>query len=119
MTGKFKEEFLHPKGKPLNQLGQELLDPTPIAPPVGYKKQPSMVDHIRNMVRSELLRAHAESEGFGSFEEEDDFDVGDDYEPTSGYENDFDPVPPEAVPPAPTPSNPPPDGPDASSGDHQ
>lgn len=75
----------------LDKRGRELLDGTPMAPPIGYKKQPSMIDNIRNMVRSEVLRSHVESAGFETFEEADDFDVGDDYDPTSPYEIDFDP----------------------------
>lgn len=99
----------------------ETPDPTPMAPPIGYKKQPSMVDHIRQMVRSEQLRAHADSLGMETFEEADDFDVGDDYEPNSPYENDFEPpvrslqeqalaaqqAPPATVPVNPSPGSPP------------
>ena len=33
-----------------DERGAEVLDPTPIAPPVGYKRQPSMVEHIAAMV---------------------------------------------------------------------
>lgn len=73
-------------------LGQEM-DPVPIAPPIGYKKQPSMVDHIRSMIRSERLREEAEAAGQESWEEADDFgpDDDDDFVPLSGYESDFDP----------------------------
>lgn len=72
----------------LNQtaLGQEVVDDTPMAPPIGYVKQPSMVEHIRNMVRSEQLRLAAEAEGQESFEEAEDFDVEDEPEPISAYE---------------------------------
>lgn len=68
----------------------EILSAIPVAPPVGYKKQPSMVDHIRGLVRSEHLRHAAASAGAETFEEADDFEVGDDYDPTSPYEGDFD-----------------------------
>lgn len=79
----------HPKNKPLTPGGAEVLDPTPMAPPIGYIKQPSLADTIRDMVRSERLKAEAEAAGYGSFEDEDDFDVGDDFDPTSPYEDDF------------------------------
>lgn len=75
------------------ERGREKPDGTPVAPPVGYVKQPSLAEQIRNMVRSERLRQEAESAGFESFEDADDFEVGDDYEPSSPYEYEFDPEP--------------------------
>lgn len=45
------------------------------------------------MVRSERLAQEAAQAGYESFEEADDFEVGDDYDPSSPYETDFDPVP--------------------------
>lgn len=72
--------------------GQEM-DPVPIAPPIGYKKQPSMVDHIRELIRSERLREEAMREDLETFDEADDFgsDDDEDYVPLSGYESEFDP----------------------------
>ena len=81
----------------LNSNGHELVDDTPMSPPIGYRPTPSMIDHIRNMVRSELLRREAEEAGFETFEEADDFEVGDDYDPTSPYEETFEPP----IPPSP------------------
>lgn len=78
-------------------LGSEVPDATPMAPPIGFKKQPSMVEHMRAMVRSEMLRQAAEASGNETFEEADDFDVPDDLVPMSGFEND-----PEFEPPLPT-----------------
>lgn len=68
----------------------ELVDPTPIAPPIGFKRTPSLAEQIRDMVRSEALRAEVEKAGAETFEEADDFDVDDDFDPTSPYEADFD-----------------------------
>ncbi len=65
--------------------------PIPLAPPLGFIRQPSITEQIRDMVRSETLKNAAELSGHGSFEDEDDFDVGDDYDPRSPYENEFDP----------------------------
>lgn len=73
--------------------GRELMDPTPIAPPIGYKKSPSIAEQIRTMIRSEHLRQEAERAGYETFEEADDFDVGDDFDPKSPYEEVFEPVP--------------------------
>lgn len=76
----------------LNPDGTQKLDPTPIAPPIGYKKAPSMVEIVRDMVRSERLAAEAAAMGHETFEESEDFDVGDE-DPLmrSPWENDFDP----------------------------
>lgn len=77
--------------RPVTEDGREVIDPTPMAPPVGYKRQPSMVQLIREMVRSERLAADLDAAGYETFEEAEDFDVGDDFEPNSPYENEFDP----------------------------
>lgn len=105
----------------LNMDGGEVLDGTPVAPPVGYKKQPSMMENIRNMIRSEQLRQAAAAQGFETPEEADDFDIGDDFDPTSPYEHNFDPPeplqdlsPPVQSPPEAPTANPPADGPPAS-----
>lgn len=76
----------HPKAMPLNDRGQLVPDPTPMAPPIGYKPQPSMVD----LIRKEVLRVSQEARraGFESEEEADDFEVGDDFTPSSPYELD-------------------------------
>lgn len=75
----------------LNKLGQEVLDSTPMEPPIGYIDQPDLYDQIRAMVRSAQLAEEAARAGHESFEEADDFEVGDDFDPETPYENDFDP----------------------------
>lgn len=74
--------------------GREIPDSTPMQPPVGYNRQPSLAEQIRAMVVSEKLRAEAAAAGLESFEEADDFEVGDDFEhlPASAYEANFDPM---------------------------
>lgn len=74
----------------LNTVGAEVLDPTPMEPPIGYRDQPDMWETVQRMVRTELLARELGKNEYGSFEEEDDFEVGDDYEPTSAYENETD-----------------------------
>lgn len=81
---KLKEKGLHPDGT-------AVLDPRPMAPPIGYNRQPSLVDQIREMVRSEHLARAAAAAGAETFEEADDFDVQDDYDLQSPWENEFDP----------------------------
>lgn len=79
----------NPKRKPLDEYGREVFDPTPIAPPVGYVKQPSLFEQMREMVRGEALRIYAESQDMESFEDADDFDVDDDIDPRTPYELNF------------------------------
>lgn len=83
----------------LDEFGHEMVSAVPMAPPVGFIQQPSIMENVRAMVRSELLRHAAEAEGFESFEEADDFSVEDDaVDPHTPYEAVFDPVLPQAAP---------------------
>ena len=85
--------------------GREILDPNPMAPPIGYIKQESLHEQIARMVRSERLRQEADAAGFETFDEADDFDIGDDYDPSSSFEEQFYgqfTMPPEASAKAPT-----------------
>lgn len=73
-----------------NENGHEVPDPTPVAMPAGFQRPPSIRDLLRAMVSTELSR-QAEAEGYESFEEADDFNVGDDPEiMRSDYELDAD-----------------------------
>lgn len=85
-----------PKEKPQDARGRELPDPTPMAPPVGFKKQKSLTEQIREQIRSEALRFAAESAGAETFEDADDFEVGD-FDPSSPYEEQFEPTPIEEL----------------------
>lgn len=81
-----------------NDAGEFIPDATPMAPPIGYKDQPSMIDIVRKMVRDERLAADLDAQGVETFEEADDFEVGDEGEDLkSGHENDFDPPVKELV----------------------
>lgn len=87
-----EEYFAKLKEKGLNQDGTPVLDPTPMAPPIGYKKTPSMVEIVRDMVRGERLRQEALESGHETFEEAEDFEIGDDPDLLrSPYENDHEP----------------------------
>lgn len=77
----------------LDEKGREVLDPVPLAPPVGYRREVSQSERIRQMIRSEHMRMAAEIQGMESFEEADDFDVEDDpIDPNTPYEEVFDPI---------------------------
>lgn len=102
---KLREEVVVEEGQPIDNVtldengqviaelspaGAEILDPVPMEPPIGYKDQPDMWETVQRMVKTELLARELASQDYGSFEEEDDFEVGDDYEPTSPHENEAD-----------------------------
>lgn len=83
-------EILDRLGRRLNQAGQELPDPRPLRPPIGFVNQPPLHELIRQMVKNELVARQVDEQA-GSFEDEDDFDVeDDDYDPSSPWEENFD-----------------------------
>lgn len=56
--------------------GAEIPDKRPVAPPVGYVKQPSMFEQVRSMVARELARVGGDDDE----SPEDAADMGDDEE---------------------------------------
>lgn len=70
-----------------DEQGRELPDPTPVEIPVGFSRPESLQDQIKRLIRTELSM-DAQAGGFESFEEADDFDVGDDFDPSSPHELD-------------------------------
>lgn len=72
----------------IDAQGREVLDDTPIAVPLKFKRQ-SFIDHIQTLVRQEMSRM-ALDQGHESFEEADDFDVGDEDWIRTPYELDAD-----------------------------
>lgn len=79
-----------------DEHGREILDPTPMQPPLGYKRTPTLSEQIAQQVRQmklEILQGDSVVEE--SEDDADDFQVGDDFEPLSPYENDH--IPPLAV----------------------
>lgn len=65
---------------------KEILNPTPIAPPLGYKPTLSLAEQIRQQVRA---FKHIEDMEPETEEEADDFDMVDDPAPVSRWENDM------------------------------
>lgn len=89
----------------LDANGAEILDSTPMDPPIGFNPQPSMFD----IMRAQMAQYHADlaKQGYETPEEADDFEVeGDDFDPHSPYEHNFDPVVPVSAP-TPSPEVPP------------
>lgn len=80
MVGKFDE------------FGHELVDGRSMEPPLGYEPSKSIQDMIAEAVRGrEVQKALAEL-GEETFEDADDFNVGDDLDPTSPHEAYFEPI---------------------------
>jgi hypothetical protein len=74
----------------LLKCGSEKPDPKPMNIPVGFKKPQNLKEQIHQMIKNERLIHEMEAAGMETFEDADDFDIGDDYDPTSPYEMDFD-----------------------------
>lgn len=67
-------------------FGHEILNPTPMQPPLGYKRAPSLVEQIREQIRA---HKHLEDNEPETEEEADDFEIEDDPQPHSRWENDM------------------------------
>lgn len=75
------EWFIVPSQQDLmhDPAGREMLDPLPKEPPVGRRGQEDPIGkRIREFVASERYRADLMASGVETFEEANDFDVGDD-----------------------------------------
>lgn len=86
----FKAEKRAPEKHDEN--GGEIGDPTPMQPPLGYKKSLSLSEQIAQQVRIANLKILEDMALEETDEEADDFDVGEDYEPLSKHENDHMPT---------------------------
>lgn len=67
--------------------GHEILDNSPVAIPLRFKRVDNITQKVQDLVAKEFSRL-AEKQGYETFEEADDFDCGDDYDPRSPYELD-------------------------------
>jgi len=65
---------------------KEILNPTPMQPPLGYKPSLSLAEQIRQQVRQLKGLEDMEPE---TEEEADDFDIDEDPQPQSRWENDM------------------------------
>lgn len=77
----------------LDSKGREIPSSVPVAPPVGYVKHKSIAEQMREMLRQASMEA--QQNGAETEEEANDFDVGEDFDPHSPWEHDFE-VDPEA-----------------------
>lgn len=88
-TGEVQEIELSKLYAPRN--GAEMPDPRPMQIPVGFRRPETLAEQVQRLVRTSISR-HAEMQGFETFEESEDFDVGDDFDPRTPYETYFDPI---------------------------
>lgn len=64
-------------------------DPTPLAPPVGFKREPTLMEKIQLMMLKDRVQRLQDELGAESPEEAEDFEIdGEDLEPGSPYEFD-------------------------------
>lgn len=78
----------------LDKDGNEVGDPTPMAPPAHLRRSLTMAEQIQQMIRREVS-LRSQEDGFETFEESDDFEIDDDPpDPHTPYEAVFDPRPP-------------------------
>lgn len=80
-----------------DQAGREIPDSEPMQPPLGYTRQPTLAQQMREQIIGYNLAKAAREAGAETFEEADDFAIGDDWEAEkhSPYEANFDPMTPE------------------------
>lgn len=74
----------------LSAEGAELPDPTPMAPPVGFRPSPPLHERIRAMVQDFYMQQQQRDQ-VESPEEADDFDVDEEMDPSAPYEYNFEP----------------------------
>jgi len=75
-----------------DEYGNEIGDPTPMQPPLGYKKTLSLSEQIAQQVRISHLRMLNDMVVDETEDDADDFQVGEDFEPMSPHENDHMPT---------------------------
>lgn len=71
----------------IDDKGREVLDTTPVTLPVRFRRGENISDQVQRLVAMELSK-RAAAEGYETFDEANDFDVGDDYDPRSEHEID-------------------------------
>lgn len=76
-------------GPKYNEKGEEMMDPTPVALPIAFKRPESVGQMMQRLIKNHYSKVAA-AEGLDSFDDADDFDIGDDVEPKSPYESDLD-----------------------------
>lgn len=74
-----------------DEMGHEIPDPQPMVMPAGFRRPETLAEQVARLVKGAVSRM-AEEEGAETFEESEDFDVDDDFDPRTPYEEIFDPT---------------------------
>lgn len=69
----------------LDAYGREVVDPTPMAPPIGYVRAPSIAEQIRAAIQT--ASHEAGQRGAETIDEANDFEPDDEDDPYSQWEN--------------------------------
>lgn len=88
----------HPDNPRLDPDGHEIPDGKPLTLPSGFRRPETLAEQVQRLVRTHVSMEAART-GRESFEESEDFDVGDDEAPSTPYEEQFDPVLGRAITP--------------------
>lgn len=75
----------------MDEYGREIPDPHPMEIPLGHKRPETLAEQVQRLVRHSVS-AYAALHGHETFAESEDFDVEDDFDPSTPYEEEFDPV---------------------------
>ncbi len=76
----------------LDAQGHEVPSDVPLTIPIGFSIPETLNEQVARLVRHHrFAEALGDAEG-ETFEEADDFDVGEDFDPSSPYEQVFDPI---------------------------
>lgn len=78
--------------KNIDDKGREILDPTPLAVSVRLKRPPTLAEQVKMLLSQEAFRRRLHEEGVETFEESDDFDCDEDFDPRHPWERNFDHV---------------------------
>lgn len=70
--------------------GHEVPDPRPVSIPAGFQRPPSLQEQVRRLL-PDMIRQQQEQE-VETWEDANDFDVGDDFDPSSPWETIYDPT---------------------------
>lgn len=74
-----------------DEAGREIPDPNPMEVPLGMKRPATLAEQVQRLVRTSLSE-HARMQGLETFEEAEDLEVDEDFDPYTPYEVNFDPV---------------------------
>lgn len=70
--------------------GREVIDPKPLAIPAGFQRPETLAEQVQRLVQRQVSEA-AMLAGEETWEEANDFDIDEDFDPTTPWETIYDP----------------------------